>query len=106
VVAYGADQLTRNRSQRVVAEYLDGAVVGFKGGVEGQLVLGQPQRLATRIRFAHVLRQRNQLLDDLRCLNRAILITANRLLEHLGKRTRLHTVLPAPSCEFALEKLL
>ena len=49
----------------VVAEDLDGAIVGFERVVEGELVFGKAERLAARVGVAHILGKRDELLNDL-----------------------------------------
>ena len=76
----------------VVAEHLDRAVVGLQGVVEGQLVVGQAEFLAAAAGLAHLLGQLDQLLDDLRRLDGAVLVLADGLLQHLGEGPGLHHV--------------
>ncbi len=59
-----------------------------------------------RARLPHLLRERDQLLDNLCGLDGPILIPANRLLQHFRERTGLHDVSSAPALDFALEQLL
>jgi len=106
VAADGLDGLLGNGAQRLVAQHLDGAVVGFQRVVERQLVLRESELLAAGVRLAHVLGELDQLLDHLRCLDSAILVAADRLLEHLGERACLHHVFAPSGCQFSLEQLL
>src|SRR6266508_1768976 len=46
--------------------------------VERQLVLGEPERLPASIGRAHLLRELDQLLDDLRRLDGTILVATDR----------------------------
>jgi hypothetical protein len=57
------------------------------------------------LRLAHVLGQPDQLLDDLRRLDRAVLVAADRLLQHLGERARLHHVLAPARASSPLSSL-
>ena len=50
---------------------------------EGRLVVGEAEMLAAGARLAHLASELDQLLDDLRRLNRAVLVAAQRLLAHL-----------------------
>ena len=93
VAPHGLHQLAGDAAQRVVAEDLNGAVVGLQRVVEGQLVLGQPQPFSTGVVFVHVLRQLDQLFDDLRRLNRPVLVPSEGLLQQLGKGPGLDDVL-------------
>ena len=92
----GPHQLPRDVTQRLVAQHLHRAVVGLQRVVEGQLVIRQPQPLAARVGLPHVSRKLDQLLDHLRRLDRAILVAAQGLFQHLGEGASLHHVL-APS---------
>ena len=79
------NQLTRDLPQRLVPQHLHGAVVRLERIVEGQLVLGEPQLLPTLIRLAHLTGKLNQLLDHLCGLDGPVRVTADGLLQHLGK---------------------
>jgi hypothetical protein len=87
------------------AQYLHRAVVGLQRIVESQLVIAEAERFAARVRLAHVLCERDQLLDHLRCLDRAVLVAADRLLEHLSERPRLHDVLAPTAAHLAGQQL-
>jgi hypothetical protein len=63
-------------------------------------------RLSARVGLTHVLRQRNQFLDHLSRLDGAVLVAANGLFQHLGKRARLNHVLAAPCRQLTREQLL
>jgi hypothetical protein len=68
--------------------------------------LGEAELLTAGVCLAHVLGERDQLLDHLRCLDRAVLIAADGLLQHLGEGTRLDDVLATPRGQLALQELL
>jgi hypothetical protein len=47
----------------------------------------------------------HQLLDHLGRLDGAILVAADRLLQHLGERSRLHNICAPPCVQLALKQL-
>ena len=100
------DQLPRDVAQRLVAEHLHGAVVDTERVVEREFVVRQPEPLAAGVRLPHLAGEADQFLDHLRGLDRAVLVAANRLLQHLGERACLHDVLPPPRRQFALQQPL
>jgi hypothetical protein len=57
-----------------ITQDLDGAVIDFQGVVEGQLVVGQAQALASLAGFTHLAGQLDELGDYLGGLDRAVLI--------------------------------
>ena len=83
----------------------DGAVVGFQGIVEGQLVLAEAQVLSPPGGFVHLLRQPDQLLDDLQGFDGPVVVPPDGLLQHLGEGTSLDQVLPAPGLDLVIQQL-
>jgi hypothetical protein len=106
VGAHGLDELARDAAQGRVAEHGHGAVVRLEGVVEGELVLREAELLAARVGLAHVARELDQLLDHLRGLDRAVLVAADGLFQHLGERARLHDVLLPAHAELSVQELL
>ena len=77
----------------VVAEHGDRAVVGLERVVEGQLVLVQAKLLPALVRLAHLLGKLDELLDDLRRGDRAVLVLDRRRSASISeKRPRLDEV--------------
>ncbi len=75
-----------------LSEDLHRAVVRLQSVVEGQLVFSEAELLSPRVRLTHLLGQGNEFLDDLGGFDRAILIASDRLLQHLGKRSRMNHI--------------
>jgi hypothetical protein len=86
VRADGGGQLTGDRQQLGLTEDRHRAVVRFEGVVEGELVIGEAQFDTARVGRAHVGRQGDQLLDDLGCLDRPVLVAAQRLFQKTNKK--------------------
>jgi len=76
VRADGGGQLTGDRQQLGLTEDRHRAVVRFEGVVEGELVIGEAQFDTARVGRAQVGLQGDQLLDDLGCLDRPVLVAA------------------------------
>ena len=106
VAADGLDQFARNGAQRLVAEYLHRAIVGFQRVVERDLVVRQPERLAAGVRAAQVAGEFDQLFDHLRGFDGAVPVAAQGLLQHGAERARLDDVPPPARGDFALQQLL
>ena len=81
VVPYGFDELPSNCSESVVAEDLDCAVIGLRGVLKCEFVFREARALTLSVGFANVVRQLDELLNDLRRLHRTVLVAAQRLLQ-------------------------
>ena len=85
----GPDKFLRNDPQRFIAQNGHGTVVDFQGVVEGNLVVGESELLATLFGLAHLPGQGDQLLDDLGRFDGPALVAPDGLLQQLGERPEL-----------------
>lgn len=106
VFAHRFDQLPRDGAEGFVAQDLDGAVVGFEGVVEGELVGGEPELLAAGACCAQLFGELDQLFDHLRGFDGAVLVFAHGLREQLGEGAGLDDVAFPALLDFAFEQLL
>ncbi len=106
IIAHSPHQFAGNGAKRLIAQNLNRTIIGLKRVVKSQFILSHTKALTPRLNLAHVLPQLNQLINNIRRLNGAILVAMNRLLQHIGERPRLHHILPHATGNLALEQLL
>ena len=74
VAADGAYQFPGEVATGLVAQHLDGAVVGFEGVVEGDFVVGKPELIATSTGLPQVAGKLDQFLDHLGGFDSAVVV--------------------------------
>src|SRR5450759_1586474 len=101
----GFGQLTGDRAKRFVTEHLHSAVVRFECVVERQLLIRQPEPVATLLGLPQLTSDLDQLFDDVHRLNSSRLVAAYRGLEHLAEEAGLDNVALHPNMDLVVEEL-
>ena len=95
VVFQIAQQLVGDDEELVVAHDLDCALVLGQSVIEGDFLLAEPFLLAASVRGTYVLREVDQLLNNLRRRDRVRVVAGDRRLQPFGEGAGLHDVDPA-----------
>ena len=100
VAPHDIRQLARNRAECRFARDRRRGVAGRQRVVEGEFLVRQAEFRAARVRLPHIARERNELLDDLRRLHRAVAVAFERPLQHFRERPGAHDIRAPPLRQF------
>ncbi len=92
IVANRIDKLSCDRSKRLITQNCNRTIIHFESIIKSKLLLTQIQFVPSTPCFAHLFCQFYQFLYDLGGLYTLILISLDRLFQHLRKRPALYQI--------------